>query len=109
MLAPLALGVVFFYSYTKRFTWASHLILGGSRAISPTAGWIAVRGDIQGLPLILSLAVLLWVAGFDILYSLQDEDFDRKIGLYSLPCGLGRSQSLRLAAWLHVGAGLSFI
>ena len=109
MLAPLALGVVFFYSYTKRFTWASHLILGGSLAIAPTAGWIAVRGDIQGLPLILSLAVLLWVSGFDILYSLQDEDFDRKIGLYSLPCRLGRTQAMRLAAWLHVGAGLGFI
>jgi 4-hydroxybenzoate polyprenyltransferase len=108
-LAPLALGVVFFYSYTKRFTWASHLILGGGLAIAPTAGWIAVRGDIQGLPLMLSLAVLLWVAGFDILYSLQDEDFDRKLGLHSLPCRLGTSQAMRLAAWLHVSAGLGFM
>jgi 4-hydroxybenzoate polyprenyltransferase len=109
MLAPLALGVVFFYSYTKRFTWASHLVLGAGLAIAPTAGWIAVRGDIQSLPLILSLAVLLWVAGFDILYSLQDEEFDKGMGLYSLPCRLGRVQAMRLAAWLHFGAGLGFI
>jgi 4-hydroxybenzoate polyprenyltransferase len=69
-LAPLALGVILFYSYTKRFTWASHLVLGASLAIAPAAGWIAVRSDIQGLPLLLSLTVLLWVSGFDILYSL---------------------------------------
>jgi 4-hydroxybenzoate polyprenyltransferase len=109
MLAPLALGVIFFYSYTKRFTWASHLVLGASLAIAPTAGWIAVRGDMQWLPVILSLAVLLWVAGFDILYSLQDEDFDKGVGLYSLPCRLGRQAAMRLAAWLHFGAGLGFI
>jgi 4-hydroxybenzoate polyprenyltransferase len=109
MLAPLALGVVFFYSYSKRFTWASHLILGASLAIAPTAGWIAVRGDIQGLPVMLSLSVLLWVAGFDILYSLQDEDFDRGVGLYSLPCRLGRQKAMQVAAWLHFGAGFGFI
>ncbi len=108
-LSPLALGVVFFYSYTKRFTWASHLVLGASLAIAPTAGWIAVQGDIPGLPLLLSLTVLLWVAGFDILYSLQDEDFDRGVGLHSLPCRLGRAKAMRLAAWLHAGAGLGFI
>ncbi len=109
MLSPLALAVVFFYSYTKRFTWASHLVLGCSLAIAPTAGWIAVRGDIQILPLILSLAVLLWVAGFDILYALQDEEFDRSAGLYSLPGRFGRVQAMRLATWLHIGAGLGFI
>jgi 4-hydroxybenzoate polyprenyltransferase len=108
-LAPLALGIIFFYSYTKRFTWASHLVLGASLAIAPTAGWIAVRGDIQGLPLLLSLAVLLWVAGFDILYSLQDEDFDRGAGLHSIPRRLGRTHAMRLAAWLHGGAGLGFL
>lgn len=108
-LSPLALGVVLFYSFTKRFTWASHLFLGGSLAIAPAAGWIAVRGDMQILPLVLSLAVLLWVAGFDILYALQDEAFDRSMGLYSLPSRFGREQAMRLAAWLHVGAGLGFI
>jgi 4-hydroxybenzoate polyprenyltransferase len=109
LLSPLALAVIFFYSYTKRFTWASHLVLGGSLAIAPTAGWIAVRGDVQILPLLLSLAVLLWVAGFDILYALQDEEFDRRVGLYSLPSRFGRVPAMRLAAWLHFGAGLGFI
>jgi 4-hydroxybenzoate polyprenyltransferase len=109
LLAPLALAVIFFYSYTKRFTWASHLVLGGSLAIAPSAGWIAVRGDMQILPLTLSLAVLLWVAGFDILYALQDEEFDRSAGLYSLPSRFGRVPAMRLAAWLHVAAGLGFI
>jgi len=109
LLAPLALAVIFFYSYTKRFTWASHLVLGGSLAIAPSAGWIAVRGDMQILPLTLSLAVLLWVAGFDILYALQDEEFDRSAGLYSLPSRFGRVSAMRLAAWLHFAAGLGFI
>jgi 4-hydroxybenzoate polyprenyltransferase len=108
-LSPLALGILFFYSYTKRFTWASHLVLGASLAMAPSAGWIAVQGNIQGLPLFLSLTVLLWVAGFDILYSLQDEDFDRSVGLHSLPCRLGRGQAMHLAAWLHAGAGFGFL
>lgn len=108
-LSPLALGVVLFYSYTKRFTWASHLFLGASLAIAPTAGWIAVKGSFAGLPLVLSLTVLLWVAGFDILYSLQDEDFDRSLGLHSLPSRLGRVRAMRLAALLHAGAGLGFL
>uniref|UniRef100_UPI00404A1015 UbiA-like polyprenyltransferase n=1 Tax=Desulfobacca sp. TaxID=2067990 RepID=UPI00404A1015 len=109
LLSPLALGLVFFYSYTKRFTWASHLVLGAGLGLAPLGGWIAVRGDIQPLPLLLSLAVLFWVAGFDILYALQDEDFDRQVGLYSLPAKLGRVRAMRLAAGLHVGAGLGFL
>lgn len=107
-LSPLALALVLFYSYTKRFTWASHLVLGACLAVAPTAGWIAVRGDIQGLPVLLSLAVLLWVAGFDILYALQDEDFDRRHGLHSLPVKIGRLPAMRLAALLHLGAGMGF-
>jgi 4-hydroxybenzoate polyprenyltransferase len=109
LLSPLALGVVLLYSYTKRFTWACHLVLGAGLGIAPTAGWIAVRGDIQVLPVVLSLTVMLWVAGFDILYSLQDEDFDREHGLYSLPRRLGRPAAMRLAASLHAGAGLGFL
>lgn len=109
MLAPLALGWVFFYSFTKRFTWASHLVLGAGLGLAPLGGWIAVRGDIASVPLLLSLAVLLWVAGFDILYALQDEEFDRRVGLYSLPTKLGRVKAMRLAALLHSGAGLGFL
>ncbi len=108
-LSPLALGWVFFYSYTKRFTWASHLVLGAGLGLAPLGGWIAVRGDIAVLPLLLSLSVLLWVAGFDILYALQDEEFDRQAGLQSLPARLGRVRAMRLAAGLHVGAGGGFV
>lgn len=109
LLSPLALGLVFFYSYTKRFTWASHLVLGAGLGLAPLGGWIAVRGDISLLPLLLSLSVLMWVAGFDILYALQDEDFDRQVGLYSLPAKLGRIRAMRLAARLHIGAGSGFL
>jgi 4-hydroxybenzoate polyprenyltransferase len=108
-LSPLALAVVLGYSYAKRFTWASHLVLGAALGMAPVAGWIAVRGDLAATPLVLGLAVLLWVAGFDILYALQDEDFDRKIGLHSLPVRLGRARAMALARHLHLAAGLGFV
>ena len=107
-LSPLALAVVLGYSYTKRFTWASHLVLGAALSLAPVAGWIAVRGDLGAPPLVLGAAVLLWVAGFDILYALQDEDFDREAGLQSLPVHLGRARAMALAKCLHSGAGLGF-
>jgi 4-hydroxybenzoate polyprenyltransferase len=107
-LSPLALAVVLGYSYTKRFTWASHLVLGAALSLAPVAGWIAVRGDLGAPPLVLGAAVLLWVAGFDILYALQDEDFDREAGLHSLPVRLGRSRAMALAKGLHSGAALCF-
>lgn len=107
-LSPLALAVVLGYSYTKRFTWASHLVLGAALSLAPVAGWIAVRGDLGAPPLVLGAAVLLWVAGFDILYALQDEDFDREAGLHSLPVHLGRARAMALAKCLHSGAGLGF-
>ena len=107
-LAPFALIAVFFYSYTKRFTWASHFFLGGVLGLAPLGGWIAVRGEAGLVPLVLGGAVLLWVAGFDILYSLQDEEFDRASGLFSLPARLGRVESLKIARWLHLGAALGF-
>lgn len=108
-LSPLALAVVLGYSYAKRFTWASHVILGAALGLAPVAGWIAVRGDVTGTPLVLGLAVLFWVAGFDILYALQDEDFDRQAGLHSLPVRLGRPRAMALARRLHVLAGLGFL
>jgi 4-hydroxybenzoate polyprenyltransferase len=109
LLSPLALGWVFFYSYTKRFTWASHLVLGAGLGLAPLGGWIAIRGEVAGLPLVLSLAVLFWVAGFDILYALQDEEFDRRTGLHSLPARLGRVRAMRLAAGFHLAAGSGFL
>jgi len=95
-LSPLALAIVLGYSYTKRFTWASHLVLGLSLSGAPLGAWIAVRGDVTAVPLLLSAAVLLWVAGFDILYALQDLDFDRRSGLHSIPARFG----VRGALWL---------
>lgn len=107
-LSPLALLVILGYSLTKRFTAASHLVLGLSLGLAPLGGWLAVRGDL-GLPVLpLSLAVLFWVAGFDILYALQDEDFDRRVGLFSLPARLGSRRAQRLAALCHLAAALGF-
>ena len=108
-LSPFALAVVLGYSYAKRFTWASHMILGAALGIAPVAGWIAVRGDVGAIPLVLGLSVLCWVAGFDILYSLQDEEFDRKTGLHSLPVRLGRARAMALARRLHLTASLGFL
>lgn len=108
-LSPVALAVVLGYSYTKRFTCYSHLFLGAALGIAPAAGWIAVRGDLTAIPLLLSVSVLFWVAGFDILYALQDEGFDRQVGLHSLPCRWGRAGAMRLAAWFHGVAAAGFL
>ncbi|HZE20679.1 MAG TPA: UbiA-like polyprenyltransferase [Desulfobaccales bacterium] len=107
-LSPVALMVILGYSYTKRFTTASHLVLGLSLALAPLGGWLAVRGDLSLSVAVLAGAVLFWVAGFDILYALQDEDFDRQMGLFSLPAWLGPTWARRLAALCHLGAALGF-
>jgi 4-hydroxybenzoate polyprenyltransferase len=105
-LAPLALAIGFGYSYTKRFTAASHLVLGLSLAIAPVGAWLAIRGRFEAPPLVLAAAVLLWVAGFDTLYACQDVDFDRREGLRSLPARLGVPRALALARMMHVGTVL---
>jgi len=102
LLAPLALGIVFFYSFTKRFTSFSHLVLGFSLGIAPAAAWIAVRGSLDPRILWLTAAVTFWTAGFDVIYSCQDFDFDRDEGLFSLPRVLGIAGALRVAQILHV-------
>jgi 4-hydroxybenzoate polyprenyltransferase len=107
LLAPVALAIAFFYSLTKRFTWASHLFLGLGLAIAPIGAWLAVAGPAITLaelavPLLLGLAVLFWLAGFDVIYSLQDRDFDRKQGLYSIPVRFGAAAALRLSSFFHV-------
>jgi 4-hydroxybenzoate polyprenyltransferase len=101
-LAPLALAVLFFYSYTKRFTTFSHLVLGLSLGIAPAAAWIAVRGSLDPRILLLTAAVTFWTAGFDVIYACQDYDFDCREGLWSIPRVLGIAASLRLARLLHV-------
>lgn len=103
-LTPLALFVILGYSFTKRFTSLAHLVLGLALAIAPAGAWVAVRGTLDVAVLPLSLAMLLWTSGFDILYSMQDLDFDRSRGLYSIPSRLGGRRALLTARLLHVGA-----
>lgn len=103
LLSPPALAVILIYSYTKRFTSLSHLFLGLSLAIAPVGGWVAVRGDLSADPFFLAAAVLLWVAGFDIIYSCQDVDFDRRMGLHSIPGRVGVAAALKISALLHAG------
>jgi 4-hydroxybenzoate polyprenyltransferase len=100
-LSPVALAILFLYSYTKRFTWGSHLFLGLALSGAPLGAWIAVRGDIKPAPLVLAGAVLTWVAGFDVLYALQDEEFDRRTGLFSVPARFGVVGSLWISGFLH--------
>jgi len=101
-LSPLALGIVLFYSLTKRFTWWTHVFLGVSLACAPIGAWIALRGTLALTPLILGLAVVLWVAGFDLIYSCQDLEFDRREALYSVPKRFGVAASLWVSAALHL-------
>lgn len=102
LLSPVALGLLFLYSYTKRFTWASHFVLGLCLAIAPIGAWIAVRGALGLEPILLGLAVLFWTAGFDVIYALQDEDHDRRAGLRSIPARWGGARALRISALLHL-------
>jgi len=101
-LAPVALGVVFFYSFTKRFTTFSHLVLGFSLGIAPAAAWIAIRGSLDPRILWLTAAVMFWTAGFDIIYSCQDYEFDVAQDLFSLPRRIGIAGALRVAQALHL-------
>src|SRR3984893_5766063 len=102
-LSPLALGILFFYSYTKRFTSWSHLVLGFCLGISPAAAWIAIRGSLDARILWLTAAVTLWTAGFDIIYSCQDYEFDVEAGLFSLPRRFGIAGALWISRLLHLG------
>ena len=105
ILSPIALASVVLYSYTKRWTMLSHLVLGWCLAIAPTGAWIAVRGAIDSpVPLLLSLVVMLWTTGFDVLYACQDYEFDRRESLYSIPARFGIGRSLWISRALHAGA-----
>jgi 4-hydroxybenzoate polyprenyltransferase len=101
-LSPVALAILLFYSYTKRFTSWSHLVLGLCLGISPAAAWIAIRGSLDWRMLILCAAVTLWVGGFDILYACQDVDFDKSTGLYSVPKRFGVRQAMFISRAMHV-------
>lgn len=101
-LAPVAILIVAGYSYTKRFTALSHLVLGLSLALAPIGAWIAVRGTLDRPVLVLGAAVLFWVAGFDVLYAFQDIDFDRQTGLFSIPARLGADAAAWVARGFHL-------
>lgn len=101
-LSPVALVVILGYSFTKRFTALSHFVLGLGLSLAPTGAYLAVTGKFDWIPVILSLAVLCWVSGFDIIYALQDDDFDRENHLRSVPVKLGRKKALNLSLLLHI-------
>ena len=108
-LSPIAYAVILAYSYTKRFTWLCHLFLGVSLALAPLGGYVAVKGAFTDPAIfVLALGVVFWVAGFDILYACMDEDFDRKIGLHSIPAKFGRKTAFLLSALCHSLAFLLF-
>ncbi len=108
-LSPVALIIILGYSYSKRFTPLSHYWLGLSLGIAPSATWIAVRGTLELTPILLTLAVAFWVAGFDILYSLQDYEFDKQYGLRSLPETLGKARAIAISRLSHLICILFFI
>jgi len=101
LLSPVALFLMVFYSYTKRFTWTCHLFLGVTCAAAPVGAWLAVTGKISWLPLFMGAANTLWVAGFDIIYGSQDYDFDRENGIHSIPVKFGIEHALHIAAFFH--------
>jgi 4-hydroxybenzoate polyprenyltransferase len=101
VLSPVALLIIFGYSLTKRFTALSHWFIGLALAIAPAGAWIAIRGKLEGTPLILSLAILFWTAGFDLIYSCQDAEFDRSNNLHSIPAKLGIKTALLIARICH--------
>jgi 4-hydroxybenzoate polyprenyltransferase len=101
-LSPVALFVILFYSYTKRFTPLCHLVLGLGLSLAPIGAYLAVTGKFSFLPILFSFAVIFWVSGFDIIYALQDEEFDKSHQLYSMPSWLGKSKALRVSELLHL-------
>lgn len=105
-LSPVALFVILFYSYTKRFTALCHLVLGVGLSLAPIGAFLAVTGHFAILPLLFSGAVICWVSGFDIIYALQDEEFDKIQHLYSIPASLGKKNALFVSSLLHVASAL---
>lgn len=109
VLSPLALLVILGYSYTKRFTYLCHFVLGLGLALAPIGAYLAVVGRFDWIPLMYSFAVLFWVSGFDIIYALQDEEFDKSLQLNSIPVKLGKANALRLSSLLHICCGAFII
>ncbi len=108
-LMPIAVFFLVLYSYTKRFTWACHFVLGIALGLAPVGAWIGITGHWALPPVLLGLGVMTWTAGFDVVYSCQDVEFDRQEGLYSIPAKFGLTRGLEVSAFLHVLAPLLFI
>ena len=102
ILSPIALFLMIIYSYTKRFTWMCHLVLGVTSAAAPVGAWLAVTGKISLIPLVMGAANTLWVAGFDIIYGAQDYDFDTKNGIHSIPARFGVENALKISSAFHI-------
>jgi 4-hydroxybenzoate polyprenyltransferase len=107
-LSPIALAILFFYSYTKRFTWTSHLFLGLALGVAPVGAWVAATGRLEIAPFWLTAAVICFLAGFDILYATQDENFDKQAGLHSWVARWGVANSVKASRFFH-GAMLGFL
>lgn len=108
-LLPVAVFMLVFYSFTKRFTWLCHVILGLTIALAPLGGWVAVTGQIDWTAMVFYLTIVFWTAGFDVIYACQDVDFDRKEGLHSIPVRFGVSRALHIARFFHILTGAGFI
>jgi len=108
-LSPVALFVILFYSYTKRFTALCHLVLGLGLSLAPIGAYLAVTGKFDWLPLLFSFTVLFWVSGFDIIYALQDEEFDKENKLHSIPSILGKAKALRVSECLHLLSAICIV
>lgn len=109
MLSPVALSVVLTYSYSKRITWLSHFWLGLALGIAPAGAWVAVRAELSLLPCLLASAVMFWVAGFDILYSIQDIEFDRRMKLHAIPARFGLRKALQFSIFSHLACVVFFV
>ncbi|SFK91829.1 4-hydroxybenzoate polyprenyltransferase [Paenibacillus sp. 1_12] len=108
-LLPVAVFFLVFYSYTKRFTWACHLILGLTLGLAPLGGWVAVTNDISWAAIVFYVSVSFWTAGFDVIYACQDTEFDKNEGLHSIPQRFGVAKALRIARWFHVITAVGLI
>ncbi|MEQ1747327.1 MAG: UbiA-like polyprenyltransferase [Saprospiraceae bacterium] len=108
-LSPVALAVVLGYSYTKRFTWLCHVVLGLGLSLAPVGAYLAVTGQFDWVPVLYGLAVLFWTGGFDVIYSLQDDHFDQEQRLYSMPAVFGRKTALGISEWMHLGTALLLV
>ena len=109
LLSPVALAVVLGYSYTKRFTYLCHFVLGLGLALAPIGAYLAAGGGFDWVPILYSISVLLWVSGFDIIYALQDETFDKSLQLHSIPVKLGRKNALLLSSSLHIVSAMAIL